>query len=68
MPVVAIVNQKGGTGKTTLATNIAWVLATYKRVLLMDADPQSSSRNWAAGEVTLPPGLFVQDANHEPLP
>ena len=68
MPVVAIVNQKGGTGKTTLSTNIAWVLATHNRVLLMDADPQSSSRNWAAGEVTLPPGLTVQDANHEPLP
>ena len=68
MPVVAIVNQKGGTGKTTLATNLAWALAQHSDVLLMDADPQSSSRNWAAGDVPLPPNLTVQDAIHEQLP
>ena len=33
MPVVAIVNQKGGTGKTTLATNLAWVLAEKSKRL-----------------------------------
>ena len=49
MPVVAIVNQKGGTGKTTLATNLAWVLAEKGTVLLLDADTQASSQNWAAG-------------------
>ena len=35
MPVVAIVNQKGGVGKT----NLAWVLAENADVLLFDADP-----------------------------
>ena len=60
MPVVAIVNQKGGTGKTTLATNLAWVLAEQANVLLLDADPQASSQNWAAGDDPAPLTLTVQ--------
>ena len=59
MPVVAVVNQKGGTGKTTLATNLASVLAENSRVLLIDADPQASSQNWAAGEWHSPEAMTV---------
>ena len=47
MPVIAIVNQKGGTGKTTLATNLACAFAETARVLLLDADPQGSAQDWA---------------------
>ena len=47
MPVIAIVNQKGGTGKTTLSTNLAWAFAEAAPVLLLDADPQGSAQDWA---------------------
>jgi chromosome partitioning protein len=47
MPIMAVVNQKGGTGKTTVATNLATLFASQKgEVLLVDADPQQSALEW----------------------
>jgi chromosome partitioning protein len=42
MPVVSVINMKGGVAKTTLATNLADVLARREdmRILLIDLDPQ----------------------------
>jgi len=45
--IVALLNQKGGVGKTTLATHIAGELARRGQVLLVDADPQGSALDWA---------------------
>ncbi|MCS7293289.1 MAG: ParA family partition ATPase [Gloeomargarita sp. SKYBB_i_bin120] len=46
--IISVQNQKGGVGKTTLSLHIASVLATQAKVLLIDADPQGSARDWAA--------------------
>lgn len=47
MPVIAVVNPKGGVGKTTLATNIAGFYAAGNTpVMLGDIDRQASARAW----------------------
>ena len=45
---IGILNQKGGAGKTTIALHLAHALALRDyHVMLVDADPQGSSRDWA---------------------
>lgn len=49
MKVIAVLNQKGGAGKTTIATHLARALQLGGAdVLLVDSDPQGSARDWAA--------------------
>ena len=45
--IIAILNSKGGTGKTTLATNLAGSLHRKGfNVLIVDSDPQGTARDW----------------------
>lgn len=47
--IIAVCNQKGGSGKTTLSMQLAGTLAKKKnKVLVVDADPQGTATRWAA--------------------
>ena len=56
MPIFSVQNQKGGVGKTTIAVHLSHALAQQGAlVLLLDADPQGSARDWAAAREDKPP-------------
>ena len=60
MSVLGFLNQKGGSGKSTLSLNVAACLAQQgARVLLVDADPQGSSADWSASRGERPSPFTV---------
>jgi chromosome partitioning protein len=67
--IITVCNQKGGAGKTTLSMHLAGALARRgNRVLVVDADPQSTATRWAASADDAQPfpasvvGLSAADA------
>ncbi len=53
--IISVQNQKGGVGKSTLSVHVAFELAKQRKTLLIDTDPQGSSRDWAAIRESEPP-------------
>ncbi|MBI3526944.1 MAG: ParA family protein [Betaproteobacteria bacterium] len=66
MKAILIANPKGGSGKTTLATNLAGSLAVRKqKVFLWDLDRQQSSLTWLAMRPANRPVIHRLDAKDD---
>ena len=62
MPTIAVLNQKGGSGKTTIATHLARAYQLQGHsVLLVDSDKQGSARDWRAVDESNPTPVIGLD-------
>lgn len=68
MKIIACINEKGGSGKSTIACNLATALHRKgQRVVLIDADPQGTARDWRAASpegADLPPVVAIDRAQN----
>ncbi|MFZ5484952.1 MAG: ParA family partition ATPase [Pseudomonadota bacterium] len=66
--IIAVVNQKGGAGKSTLAMLLAGSLAEDgRRVLVADADPQNTAYRWATAGAGFPADVEDVSEHHDKL-
>lgn len=64
MPTIAVVNQKGGAGKSTIAVHLArWLQRQQKAILVIDADGQKTSSIWLESLESEIPFIVLQDPN-----
>lgn len=56
---ILVINGKGGSGKTTVSTNLAaWLAKRGETTVLVDADPQGSASHWLASRAANLPNIF----------
>jgi len=66
MKAILIANPKGGSGKTTLSTNIAGYLASRgKRVAILDLDRQKSATQWLSNRPRNLPAIELMQSGAE---
>jgi chromosome partitioning protein len=67
MLAVAVIAQKGGVGKTTLALHLAVEAAKSGRVVIVDTDPQASAAQWADERQAPQPAVVTSPASRLPV-
>ena len=66
MPVIAVVNRKGGSGKSTFAAHVAaWCAQRGHSVMLGDVDRQQSSRGWLRRRPAGQPAISPWTLDHK---
>ncbi|MEO5669601.1 MAG: ParA family protein, partial [Ramlibacter sp.] len=68
MPVIAVVNRKGGSGKSTFAAHVAaWCAGQGQSVMLGDVDRQQSSRAWLKRRGAVLPAIAPWAMDHKQM-